>query len=192
MGRIDPRRREKLTVDVKERYDRISGSMNELSRRLWAGNECISIGHGGIGIVSRATGMARNTVAHGRDEVIAGKNTKNRIREKGAGRKRSADNLPGLTERLQEIVDPSTRGDPQSRLMWTGKSLRKLSGQLKNEGYDISYRTVRILLREMGYSLKSNRKTDEGKSHPDRNLQFEHINSRAMEFMKENQPVISI
>ncbi len=192
MGRIDPGKREKLVGDVKDRYDRISGSMNELSRRLWAGNECVSIGHGGIGIVSLATGMARNTVAHGRDEVIAGKIPKNRIREKGAGRKRSVDNIPGLKERLQEIVDPVTRGDPQSSLLWTSKSLRKLSAELKSEGYDISYRTVRILLLEMDYSLKSNRKMDEGKSHPDRNEQFEHINKKATEFMKDNQPVISV
>ncbi|MHB1811497.1 MAG: ISAzo13 family transposase [Thermoplasmataceae archaeon] len=189
---MDSKRREELIKDVKERYDRISGSMNELSKRLWAGNECISIGHGGIGIVSRATGMARNTVVNGRNEVIAGKKSDGRIRDKGAGRKKSVDTIPGLKEKLQEIVAPFTRGDPQSHLVWSSKSLRKLSEELKGEGYDISYRTVRILLREMDYTLKSNRKMNEGKSHADRNLQFEHINSRAIEFMKESQPVISI
>ena len=192
MGRIDSKRREELVRDVKERYNRISGSMNELSKRLWAGNECISIGHGGIGIVSNATGMARNTVVNGRNEVTSGKKLDGRIRKKGAGRKKSVDAIPGLIERLQEIVDPVTGGDPQSHLMWTSKSLRKLSEELKKEGYDISYRTVRILLREMDYSLKSNRKMNGGKSHADRNLQFDHINSMAREFMNENQPVISV
>ncbi len=192
MGRIDSRRKEELINDLRERYNRISGSMNELSKMLWAGNECISIGHGGIGIVSRATGMARNTVVNGRNEVTAGKKSNGRIRNKGAGRKKSVDAIPGLMERLQEIVDPVTRGDPQSRLVWTSKSLRKLSEELKREGYDISYRTVRVLLREMDYSLKSNRKMNEGKSHADRDLQFEHINTRAAEFMNENQPVISV
>ena len=192
MGKMDPKRREDLTRDVKERYDRISGSMNELSKRLWAGNECLSIGHGGIGIVSMATGMARNTVVNGRNEVTAGKKSNGRIRDKGAGRRKSVEIIPGLQERLQDLVDPVTRGDPMSSLLWTGKSLRRLSAELKKEGYDISYRTVRIILRDMGYILKSNRKTSEGKSDPDRDEQFKHINDKVTEFLKENQPVISI
>lgn len=192
MGRIDPDKKEKLVKDVKERYGRISGSMNELSKRLWAGNECISIGHGGIGIVSMATGMARNTVVKGRNGVTAGKKLDGRIREKGAGRKRSVDVNPGLQKRLEEIVAPFTRGDPMSSLLWTSKSLRNLSSELKRGGYDVSYRTVRIMLLDMGYSLKSNKKSNEGKSEPDRNEQFEYINNRAIEFMKEDQPVISV
>ena len=192
MGRIDPERKERLVNDVKERYDRISGTMNELSKRLWAGNECLSIGHGGIGIVSKATGMARNTVVNGRDEVIAGEKLNGRIRAKGAGRKRSVDINPGLLKRLQEIVVPFTRGDPMSSLLWTSKSLRNLSKELKTNGYDISHRTVRIMLHDMGYSLKSNKKSNEGKSDPDRDEQFRHIDDTAMEFMKENQPVISV
>lgn len=192
MGRIDPERRKRLVSDVKERYDRISGSMNELARRLWAGNECISIGHGGIAIVSEATGMARNTVVNGRKEVIAGKKLSGRIRDRGAGRKKSVKINPGLSERLQEIVAPFTRGDPMSSLLWTSKSLRNLSKELKRDGYDISHRTVGIMLHDMGYSLKSNKKSNEGKSEPDRNEQFEHINNKAIEFMKENQPVISV
>ena len=192
MGRIDPERKERLVNDVKERYDRISDTMNELSKRLWAGNECLSIGHGGIGIVSKATGMARNTVVNGRDEVIAGKKLNGRIRARGAGRKRSVDINPGLLKRLQEIVVPFTRGDPMSSLLWTSKSLRNLSRELKRDGYDISHRTVRIMLHDMGYSLKSNKKSNEGKSDPDRDEQFRHIDDTAMEFMKENQPVISV
>ena len=192
MGRIDPERKERLVNDVKERYDRISGTMNELSKRLWAGNECLSIGHGGIGIVSEATGMARNTVVNGRNEVTAGKKPNGRIRDKGAGRKRSVDINPGLKEKLQEIVAPFTRGDPMSSLLWTSKSLRNLSKELKTNGYDISHRTVRIMLHDMGYSLKSNKKSNEGKSEPDRDEQFRHISDTASEFMKENQPAISV
>ena len=135
-----------------------------------------------------ATGMSRNTVANGRKEVTAGK----KLSGRGAGRRKSADNLPGLKERLQEIVAPFTRGDPMSSLLWTSKSLRNLSKELKRDGYGISHRTVGIMLRNMGYSLKSNRKKDEGKSEPDRNEQFGHINNRATEFMKEDQPVISV
>ena len=172
MGRIDPERKERLVNDVKERYDRISDTMNELSRRLWACNECLSIGHGGIGIVSMATGMARNTVVNGRNEVIAGKKLKGRIRDKGAGRKRTVEINPGLKEKLQEIVAPFTRGDPMSSLLWTSKSLRNLSNVLKKDGYDISHRTVRIMLQDMGYSMKSNKKSNEGKSEPDRDEQF--------------------
>ena len=192
MGRIESKRKEELIKDVKERYDRISGSMNELSKRLWAGNECISIGHGGIDIVSKATGMARNTVVNGRNEVNAGRKSNGRVREKGAGRKKTADVYPGLPQRLQEIVDPFTGGDPMSPALWTSKSLRKLAVELQKEGYDISYRTVRVILREMGYSLKSNRKKGEGASEPDRNDQFKHINSKVMEFLDGNQPVISV
>ena len=192
MGRIDPLKKEKLVSDVRDRYNRISGSMNELSKRLWAGNECISIGHGGIGIVSSATGMARDTVVHGRNDVIAKKNAGKRIREKGAGRKKSVDIIPGLQKALQGLVNPATRGDPMSSFLWTSKSLRKLSKELKKEGYDVSYRIVRILLRDMGYNLKGNKKVNEGKSHLDRDLQFEHINTNAKKFIEENQPVISI
>ena len=192
MGRINPLKKEKLVSDVRDRYNRLSGSMNELSKRLWAGNECISIGHGGIGIVSSATGLARDTVVHGRNDVIAQKNTGKRIREKGAGRKKSVDIIPGLQKALQDLVNPATRGDPMSSFLWTSKSLRKLSNELKKEGYDVSYRIVRILLHDMGYNLKGNKKVDEGKSHPDRDQQFEHINASAEKFMEENQPVISV
>ena len=126
MGRIDPERKERLVNDVKERYDRISGTMNELSKRLWAGNECLSIGHGCIGIVSMATGMARNTVVNGRNEVIAGKKLNGRIRARGAGRRRSVEINPGLPVRLQEIIAPFTRGDPMSSLLWKTKVPRTL------------------------------------------------------------------
>ena len=192
MGRIDPLKKEKLVSDVRDRYNRLSGSMNELSKRLWAGNECISIGHGGIGIVSSATGLARDTVVHGRNDVIAQKNTGKRIREKGAGRKKSVDTIPGLQKALQDLVNPATGGGPMSSFLWTSKSLRKLSNELKKEGYDVSYRIVRILLHDMGYNLKGNKKVDEGSSHPDRDQQFEHINASAEKFMEENQPVISV
>ena len=166
--------------------------MRELSKRLWAGNECLSIGHGGTGIVSKATGTARNTVVNGRDVVIAGEKQKGRIRGKGVGRKRSVDINPGLLKRLQEIVVPFTRGDPMSSLLWTSKSLRNLSRELKRNGYDLSHRTVRIMLHYMGYSVKNNKKSNEGKGEPDRDEQFRHIDNTAMEFMKENQPIISV
>ena len=139
-----------------------------------------------------ATGMARNPVVKSRNEVIAGKKLDRRIRDKGAGRKRSIDMNPGLKENLQEIVAQFTRGYPMSSLLWTSKSLRNLSKELKRNGYHVSYRTVSIMLHDMGYSLKSNKKSNEGRSEPDRDEQFRYISDTAMEFMKENQPVISV
>ena len=139
-----------------------------------------------------ATGMARNTVVNGRNEVITGKKLDRRIRDKGAGRKRSVDINPGLKENLQEIVAPFTRGAPMSSLLWTSKSIRNLSKELKRNGYHVSHRTVSITLHDMGYSLKNNKKSNEGRSEPDRDEQFRHISYTAMEFMKENQPVISV
>ena len=129
-----------------------------------------------VSIVSIATGMARNTVVNGRNEVTAGKKSNGRIRDKGAGRKKSVDTIPGLTEKLQKIIDPVTGGDPQSHVMWSSKSLRKLSEELKSEGYHISYRTVRILLREMDLQSQERQEDERGEEYADHNLQFEHIN----------------
>ncbi len=190
MSRI--RGEEELVQKIAEKYTNLSGTFNERSRRLWAGNESLSIGYAGIEIVSRATGLSRSTVIKGMKEVREKKELKNRIREHGGGRKKEVDKNPEIREELIRLVESSTRGDPQRLLIWESKGLRKLSSELKQKGYDVSHVFVEKLLHEMEYNLKSNRKMNEGKSHPDRNLQFEYINSRAIEFMKDNQPVISI
>jgi transposase len=183
---------EELVRKVAEKYNNLSKTLNERSRRLWAGNESLSIGYAGIEIVSRATGLSRSTIIKGMKEITDKRELKDRIRDLGGGRKKEVDKDPGIREELIRLIEPSTRGDPQSPLLWESKSLRKLSSELKEKGYDVSHVLVEKLLHDMKYNLKSNRKMNEGKSHADRNLQFEHINSRAIEFMKESQPVISI
>ena len=183
---------EELVRKVAEKYNNLSETLNERSRRLWAGNESLSIGYAGIEIVSRATGLSRSTIIKGMKEITDKRELKDRIRDLGGGRKKEVDKDPGIREELIRLIEPSTRGDPQSPLLWESKSLRKLSSELKEKGYDVSHVLVEKLLHDMKYNLKSNRKMNEGKSHADRNLQFEHINSRAIEFMKESQPVISI
>ena len=183
---------EELVRKVAEKYNNLSKTLNERSRRLWAGNESLSIGYAGIEIVSRATGLSRSTIIKGMKEITDKRELKDGIRDLGGGRKKEVDKDPGIREELIRLIEPSTRGDPQSPLLWESKSLRKLSSELKEKGYDVSHVLVEKLLHDMKYNLKSNRKMNEGKSHADRNLQFEHINSRAIEFMKESQPVISI
>ena len=183
---------EKLVQDIARKYSNLSETFNERSRRLWAGNESLSIGYAGIEILSQATGLSRSTVIKGMKEITDKRELKNRIREPGGGRKREVDKKPGIREELIKMVESSTRGDPQCSLLWESKSLRKLSAELREKGYNVSHVLVEKLLHDMEYSLKSNRKMNEGKSHADRNLQFEHINSMAREFMKEDQPVISI
>ena len=183
---------EELVRKLTEKYSNLSGTFNERTRRLWAGSESLSIGYGGIEIVSKASGLSRSTVIKGMNEITGKREIENRIRDHGGGRKKAVDRNPGIREELNRLVESSTRGDPMTSLRWTSKSLRKLSAELRGEGYDASHVLVEKLLHEMEYNLKRNRKTDEGKSHPDRNLQFEHINTMAKEFMNENQPVISI
>lgn len=183
---------EKLVQDIARKYSNLSETFNERSRRLWAGNESLSIGYAGIEILSQATGLSRSTVIKGMKEITDKRELKNRIREPGGGRKREVDKKPGIREELIKMVESSTRGDPQCSLLWESKSLRKLSAELREKGYNVSHVLVEKLLHDMEYSLRSNRKMNEGKSHADRNLQFEHINSMAREFMKEDQPVISI
>ena len=182
---------ESLIQKTKEKYLMLSGSLNELSRRLWASNESIAIGYGGIAIVSRATGLARKTIEKGIKEIQGKSYPAGRMRRKGGGR-RSHGEIPGIKEKLRELVEPSISGDPQSPTLWVSKSLRHLSSEMKKLGYEISYVTVGNILHDMDFNLKGNKKTREGKSHPDRNEQFQHINDKAIEFMESDQPVISV
>lgn len=165
----------------------------ERSRRIWAASEAMALGRGGVSVVSRATGMARQTISAG---LLAIRNgdvlPEGRVRRQGAGRKANSERQPDLRTALESLVDPLTRGDPDSPLRWTIKSTRTLSDALKRQGYAASARLVAALLREMGYSLQGNQKTLEGKQHPDRNAQFEHINARVEAELKARQPVISV
>jgi len=167
--------------------------MDERHRRLWAGTEARALGRGGIAVVARATGLARNTIVRGLAE-LAQKRTlsPSRVRRPGAGRKRATALAPGLTTALEELVEPVTRGDPESPLRWTLKSTRHLAEELNTQGYAVSHTLVGGLLHDLEYSLQANRKTLEGASHPDRNAQFEHINAAVTAQVKRGQPAISV
>lgn len=184
--------KENLVRRTREKYLRVSESFNELSRRLWAANESISLGYGGVEVVSLATGISRPTIEKGIMEIVDKDYPKDRTRREGGGRKELSYMNPGIMVKLRQIVDPSISGDPQSLLLWVSRSTRRLSEEMANYGYTVSHTKVRNLLFNMGFRLKANRKNVEGKSHPDRNEQFQHINDTAMAFMESNDPVISV
>lgn len=167
--------------------------MNELHRRLWAGTEARALGRGGVAIVARATRLSRNTVVRGLSEITQKKiSASTRVRRSGAGRKPKILLTPGLAKALEELVEPVTRGDPESPLRWTSKSTRHLAQELKAGGHEVSHNLVAGLLHDMEYSLQANRKTLEGASHPDRNAQFEYISKLVKSQMKKDLPVISV
>lgn len=178
---------------IRERNNLISPFLDEKTKRLYAAAESKILGHGGIAIVSQATGISRTTISTGLKELNNGSAVdKNRIRQKGGGRKKAVLKLPEIKVELAKLVEPALRGEPDSPLMWTSKSLRKLSEELKANGFNVSHNLVGEILNEEGFSLQANRKTDEGKGHSDRNAQFEFIHKKIQEFQAENQPVISV
>lgn len=167
-------------------------------RRLVAAAESAAIGYGGVSLVARATGVSRRAITAGMKELSQQEvsseplPTPPRVRRKGAGRKRTVEKDPSLREDLDRLVDPVTRGDPESPLRWTCISVRKLAEDLRREGHAVSYQTVAELLHEMDYSLQANQKTLEGNRHADRNQQFEYINRKAQSYLKQGEPVISV
>ncbi len=172
-------------------------ALDERSRRLVAAAESLSIGRGGIAAVTQATGMAGQVIRRGIAELEQAAQQPlprpaSRIRRPGGGRKRTVDVDKTLLRDLELLVDPLTRGDPESPLRWTCKSVRKLATALKRKGHQTSHRMVAELLQNLGYSLQANRKTKEGAQHPDRNAQFEHINRKVKEYFKRGDPVISV
>ena len=181
-----------LEATIVEKYVAIEPLLDERARRLWAAVESRSIGYGGDAVVSAATGLARQTIRNGRQELEAGVEQTGRVRRPGAGRPGSEKTQPGMKEALEQMVEPLTRGDPMSPLRWTCKSRAKLAAALTKQGWKISSTKVSRLLHELGYSLQSVRKSNEGESHPDRNAQFEHINASAEDFLQRGEPVISV
>jgi hypothetical protein len=179
---------------VAERYEALRNIMDERVRRYWAGAEALALGRGGVSVVARATGLSRMTVRAGREEARGRKPPGElvRVRRRGSGRPRAEADQPGLTETLESLVDPVTRGDPESPLRWTHKSTGQLAGELEQLGYKARRQKVGELLRRLGYSLQAVHKTLEGESHPDRNAQFEHINAEVKAFQERGQPVISV
>jgi transposase len=178
---------------IGERYRALAGELNERQRRLWAASEARAAGRGGIAAVARASGMAENTIRAGLRELQGGAEIgAGRVRRRGGGRKPVADGDPGLLDALARLVGADTRGDPEQPLLWTSKSVRKLAGELRTDGHEVSHETVAKLLRQLGYSLQANRKTREGNQHPDRDAQFRHINEKVTAAIASCEPAISI
>jgi transposase len=182
---------------IESRYAALSLRMDERMRRQWAAAEAKSYGWGGRSAVSRATGISPNTISKGLMELAArpaqpGAAEAWRLRKPGGGRKPATVADPELAAVLERLVDPATRGDPESGLRWTCKSTTHLARELQRHQHPVSPRTVGRLLKAAGYSLQGNRKTQEGQQHVDRNAQFEHINATARAFQTRGQPVISV
>jgi transposase len=180
---------------IRTKFDALKGSMDERMTRLWAGAEAEAIGYGGLAAVSRATGLALNTVKKGRNELRDGANTDDlvNVRRKGAGGRKHDELHPELLPALKRLVDPATRGDPESGLRWSAKSAVALSREMFDaHGIRVSDKTVGKLLHQLGYSLQAAKKTVEGAQHPDRNAQFEHINAQAQSCIARGVPFISV
>jgi predicted ArsR family transcriptional regulator len=169
------------------------GLLNERSRRRWAAAEARSAGRGGIAAVVRATGISESTVRRGLDELARAEELEaGRVRRRGAGRPSALERDPELGRDLDRLIDPVTRGDPESPLRWTSKSAAKLAQALREMGHEVVDRTVLRLLKAKGYSLQANNKTREGAQHPDRDAQFAHINDTVAAAIAQGQPAISI
>jgi transposase len=183
-------------VDVetlREKYEALAPALSERSRRLWAATEALALGHGGIALVERTTGISRSTVVRGIREVQSGATlSRERTRRAGGGRKTALAKDDTLSGDLEALVEPTASGHPDSPLRWTSKSVRHLAQELQAMGHVVSHRLVAQLLNEAGYSLQANRKTREGSSHPDRDAQFRYINEQVVDYQADRQPVISV
>lgn len=179
---------------IRKRFDLLSPILDERTRRLWASAEAIVLGHGGITATSRATGISRRAITEGCKELQEAKPTPmpSAVRRPGGGRKRIEDKYPDIKDRLESLVEPLTRGDPESPLRWTCKSVRVLANALKKMGIQVSHVAVAGLLKDMGYSLQANQKVKEGSFHPDRDAQFTYIYEQAEIFQEDHQPIISV
>jgi transposase len=178
---------------IRQKYLAVLRDLDERGRRRWAGAEARSLGWGGVSAVAQATGLTDRTVRKGIEELDSPEVLScERQRRPGAGRRPIELDRPGIVTVLEQIVDSSTRGDPMSPLRWTCKSTRSIAEELDRRGYTVSHTKVAELLREKGYSLQANRKTIEGKQHPDRNAQFEYISRRVAAYLRSGQPAISV
>jgi transposase len=178
---------------IGDRYRALAGELDERRRRLWAGAEALSHGRGGQAAVVRATGMSATTVAKGMREIEVGETIEaGRVRRAGGGRRPLIETDPTLLTDLKALVADEARGDPESPLLWTAKSVRALARALGEQGHRVSHETVAKLLRALGYSLQANRKMTEGASHPDRDAQFGHINQTVKSALAAGEPAISV
>jgi hypothetical protein len=180
---------------LRKKFRSLRDVLDERGRRVWAAAEASALPHGGISLVAKATGLSRSTIHTGIRELKSGQGkptVSGRVRRAGGGRKPLTFHQPDLLKALEQLVEPLTRGDPESFLRWSSKSTRNLAQELQRQGYSIGDRKVAGLLHQMGYSLQANTKTLEGKQHPDRNAQFEFVNARTKSFLDKGLPVISV
>jgi hypothetical protein len=190
---------------IRQKFRTLESSLNERSRRLWAAAEAQALGYGGASLVARATGISRSTIVRGMKETRPRRGSKRaasagskgvaepgRLRRRGGGRKPATVSDPHLIEALDSLVEPVSRGDPESPLRWTCKSTRVLARELAVQHHEASDWLVRQLLYDLGYSLQANRKTKEGAQHPDRDDQFRYINGRVARHLRRGGPAISV
>jgi hypothetical protein len=177
---------------IRKRWEAVGSKLDERGRRVFAAGEVRAAGHGGLEAISEITGLARSTIGRGLTDLDAAPLPKGRVRRKGGGRLPLSSGDATLMEDLRSVIEPVTLGDPMRPLLWVSKSHDKLAVALRKMGHKISASSVRRLLPALGYSRQSNRKADEGSKHPDRNAQFEHINSKVIAAQMNGQPVISV
>jgi hypothetical protein len=180
---------------IRRKFLALAPVMDERMRRHWAASEARELAWGGVSCVYKATGLSRTTIAAGIEELktpIDEGGANPRIRKPGAGRKSLDHHNPELWAALDTLVEPATRGDPETPLRWTCKSTRRLAEELNQQKHPISPGSVAKMLRNLGYSLQVNRKTREGGGHPDRNAQFEYISQQVRRLQKRGQPVVSV
>ncbi len=180
-------------AEIKARYEALRPLLDERARRLVVAAESQAAGWGGISAVSRATGVSRQVIRQGVAELKEPATVApSRIRRAGGGRKKAVDTDPSFKTDLEELLESTTRGDPEAPLRWTCKSIRNLTAELNRMNHGVSHQVVADLLHELGYSLQANSKTKEGTSHPDRNAQFEHLNGKVKWCLSRKEPVISV
>ncbi len=178
--------------NIQRKLRRLWPHLNERGRRMLAAAEAVDIGHGGVSLVSHACGLSRVTITKGIRELVERPLAEDRVRRSGGGRKKLTERDPKLPALLESLVEPLTRGDPESPLRWTCKSTRTLAWELTSRKHPISHEKVAQLLRGLDYSLQGNRKTEEGDDHPDRDAQFRHINKEVRLALAQGRPVISV
>ena len=178
--------------NIRRRFEALSPHLDEKSLRLFVASETLPLGHGGVTLVSAATGVARSTIYRALAELGEEPEPSGRVRRPGGGRKPAVEIQDGLEEALDALVEPAVRGDPERPLRWVSKSLRHLADALSDQGFSVSHTLVGRLLKRQGYTLQGNVKAREGTDHPDRDAQFHHINDQVAAFAEAGQPVVSV
>ena len=187
-----------IIESIRTKFDLLEPLMTERLRRQWAACEAQSLGRGGVSWVAQATGLSRTTITAGQQDLQRRRDhpatdlEPQRVRLAGAGRPPLTQTDATLVNHLKALVEATTRGEPQSPLLWTCKSTRRLAREVRQQGHQVSHATVATILDQLHYSLQANRKTQEGRQHPDRDAQFQHINERVKDFQRRGQPVISV